>query len=167
MKENEIRLLAELLKNSKKSDRELGKILGLSQATVSRTRAKLERDGVIQEYTIIPDFKKLGIELLAITFGVWSPEKIKEYSEGERVEKAKRFLSDYPNAIFASSGEGLKKGRMVITLHKNYTEYAKFMGQARSEWAGLVDLESFIISLKADVAPIPFSFRNLGKYVEK
>jgi DNA-binding Lrp family transcriptional regulator len=167
MKETEIRLLAELLKNSKKSDRELGKILGLSQATVSRTRSKLERDGVIQEYTIIPDFTKLGIELLAITFGVWSPEKIKEYSEGERVEKAKRFLSDYPNAIFASSGEGLEKGRVVISLHKNYTEYAKFMGQARSEWAGLVDLESFIISLKADVAPIPFSFRNLGKYVEK
>jgi len=167
MKETEIKLLAELLKNSKKSDRELGKILGLSQATVSRTRSKLERDGVIQEYTIIPDFKKLGIELLAITFGVWSPEKIEEYSEGERVEKAKRFLSDYPNAIFASSGEGLEKGRMVITLHKNYTEYAQFMDQARSEWAGLVDLESFIISLKADVSPIPFSFRNLGKYVEK
>jgi DNA-binding Lrp family transcriptional regulator len=167
MKETEIKLLAELLKNSKKSDRELGKILGLSQATVSRTRSKLERDGVIQEYTIIPDFKKLGIELLAITFGVWSPEKIKEYSEGERVEKAKRFLSDYPNAIFASSGEGLEKGRMVITLHKNYTEYAQFMDQARSEWAGLVDLESFIISLKADVSPIPFSFRNMGKYVEK
>ena len=167
MKETEIKLLAELLKNSKKSDRELGKILGLSQATVSRTRSKLERDGVIQEYTIIPDFKKLGIELLAITFGVWSPEKIKEYSESERVEKAKRFLSDYPNAIFASSGEGLEKGRMVITLHKNYTEYAQFMDQARSEWAGLVDLETFIISLKADVSPIPFSFRNLGKYVEK
>ena len=167
MKENEIRLLAELLRNSKKSDRELGRVLGVSQATVSRTRTKLERDGVIQEYTVIPDFAKLGIELLAITFGVWSHEKIKEYSEGERLEKAKRFLSDYPNAIFASSGEGLEKSRVIISLHKNYTEYAEFMRQAKSEWAGLVDLESFIISLKADVAPIPFSFRNLGKYVEK
>jgi DNA-binding Lrp family transcriptional regulator len=167
MKENETKLIAELLENSKKSDRELGKTLGLSQATVSRTRTKLERDRVIQEYTIIPDFRKLGIELMAITFGTWSPAKIKEYSADERVEKAKNFLSKHPHVIFASSGQGLGKGRIVISLHKNYSEYSEFIEQARIEWAGLVDLETFIISLEGDVAPFSLSFRNLGKYVEK
>lgn len=167
MKDLELRIVSELFRNSDRSDRELAKILGTSQPTISRTLKKMKEEGTIKEHTIIPDFKKLGIELLAITFGVWAPEKIKEYPERERVEKAKKFLSDHPNAIFASSGQGLGKGRVMITFHKNYTDYIEFMRQAKSEWAGLVNLESFIISLETDVAPLPFSFRNLGKYLEK
>jgi DNA-binding Lrp family transcriptional regulator len=167
MKRQELKLVSELFKNSDRSDRELAKALGTSQPTVSRMLKKLKQEGVIREHAVIADFRKLGIELMAITFGAWSPEKIKEYSEAERVEKAKRFLSEHPNVIFASSGQGLGKGRVVITLHKNYSEYSEFMKQAKSEWADLVKLESFIISLGTDVAPFPFSFRNLGKYVRE
>ncbi len=167
MKRQELKLVSELFRNSDRSDRELAKALGTSQPTISRMLKKLKEEGIIKEQTIIADFRKLGIELMAITFGAWSPEKIKEYSERERVEKAKRFLSEHPNVILASSGQGLGKGRVVITLHKNYTEYNEFMKQAKNEWAGLVKLESFIISLEVDVASFPFSFKNLGKYVEK
>jgi DNA-binding Lrp family transcriptional regulator len=167
LKSLELKLVSELFKNSDRSDRELAKVLGVSQPTISRMRNRLKEQGVIKEHTIIADFAKLGFELVAITFGTWSPAKIKEYSEDERVEKAKRFLSEHPNVIFASSGQGLGKGRVMITLHKDYSDYVKLMGQAKTEWAGLVDLESFIISTKGDVAPFPLSFRNLGKYVGK
>jgi DNA-binding Lrp family transcriptional regulator len=167
MKDLELKLISELFKNSDRSDRELAKVLGVSQPTVSRTRVRLNKEGVIREHTIIPDFGKLGIELVAITFGVWSPAKIKEYSENERVEKAKKFLSEHPNVIFASSGQGIGKGRMMISVHKNYSDYSQFISHARTEWAGLVDLESFIISTKGDVAPLPLSFSNLGKYLER
>jgi DNA-binding Lrp family transcriptional regulator len=167
VRDRELKLVSELFKNSNRSDRELAKVLGVSQPTISRMRARLKEEGVIREHTIIADFRKLGIELLAMTFGVWSSEKIKEFSEAERVEKAKMFLSQHPNVIFASSGQGLRKGRVVITFHKDYSDYYQFINQARSEWAGLVDLESFIISLETDIAPFPFSLSNLGKYIEK
>jgi DNA-binding Lrp family transcriptional regulator len=167
LKDLELKLVSELFKNSDRSDRELAKVLGVSQPTISRMRNKLKEEGVVKEHTIIADFSKLGLELMAITLGVWSPTKIKEHSEEERVEKARRFLSEHPNVIFASSGQGLGRGRVMISLHKNYSDYSKFIGQAKSEWADLVDLESFIISLKGDIAPLPLSFRNLGKYVEK
>ena len=42
-------LLRELLKNSKRSDRELSKILGVSQPTITRARTKLVNEGVIKE----------------------------------------------------------------------------------------------------------------------
>lgn len=167
MKNLELKLISELFMNSDRSDRELAKVLGVSQPTVSRMRHKLKQEGIIKEHTIIADFAKLGIELMAITFGAWSPTRIKEYSEKERVEKAKNFLSEHPNVIYASSGQGLGRGRVIITLHKTYSDYSKFIGEAKTEWAGLVDLESFIISLKGDVAPFPLSFRNLGKYIEE
>jgi len=165
MRDIELKLVSELFKNSRRSDRELANALGVSQPTVSRMIRKLKEEGVIKEHTIIADFRKLGIELVAFTFGVWSPDKIKAYSEDERVEKAKRFLSEHPNVVFASSGEGLGMGRIVVSVHKNYTDYVEFMRQARSEWSGLVKLESFIMSLETDVVPFPFSLRNLGKYI--
>jgi len=167
MKDVELKLISELMKKSRRSDRELSKTLGISQPTVSRVIKRLKEEGVIKEETIIADFSKLGIELIAVTFGVWSPEKIKTIPERERIEKAKKFISEHPNVIFASSGRGLGKERMIITVHKDYADYNEFMKHARTEWAGLVELESFIISLKSDVAPFPFSLKSLGTYVEK
>ena len=61
------KLLRELLKNSKRSDRDLAKILKVSQPTITRTRHKLEKSGMIQDYTIIPDFEKMGFEILVVT----------------------------------------------------------------------------------------------------
>jgi DNA-binding Lrp family transcriptional regulator len=69
-----LRLVSEMLKNSKKSDRELAGILGVSQPTVSRTRVRIEND-YIKTYTIIPDFEKLGYQIMAFTFS-----KMKAYS---------------------------------------------------------------------------------------
>jgi len=165
MKDIELKLVSELFKNSRRSDRQLAKALGVSEPTISRVIRKLEREGVIKEYTLVADFRKLGIELVAFTFGVWSPEKMKDHPQDERVEKAKRFLSEHPNVIYASSGQGLKMDRLMVTVHKSYQDYSEFMRQARAEWEGLVRLESFIISLDSDVVTFPFSFRNMDKYI--
>jgi DNA-binding Lrp family transcriptional regulator len=67
-KDRMMELLHELLKNSKRSDRDLARILGISQPTVTRMRRKLERTGYVLEYTIIPDLTKLGYEIMAFTF---------------------------------------------------------------------------------------------------
>lgn len=44
MKDVELKLISELLKNSRRSDRELAKTLGVSQPTVSRTLKRLEKE---------------------------------------------------------------------------------------------------------------------------
>jgi len=59
MKNVEWKLISELMKDSRRSDRELAQAIGVSQPTVSRTIKKLEKEGYIKEYTIIPDFHKL------------------------------------------------------------------------------------------------------------
>ena len=59
MKEIKWKLLSELMKNSHRSDKELARVIGCSQPTVTRTRRRLEKEGCIREYTVIPDFHKL------------------------------------------------------------------------------------------------------------
>lgn len=138
------RLLQELFKNSKRSDRELAKVLGVSQPTVTRTRRKLEREGIIQDYTIVPDFRKMGFEILALTFVKMRPEILTP----EMMEKAKKYAAKFPNAIFASTGEGLGMTGVIITFHKNYTEYHNRVNQLRVDWKEVTeDIQTFIVSI--------------------
>jgi DNA-binding Lrp family transcriptional regulator len=67
MKNVELKLISELMKNSRRSYRELAKAVGVSQPTVSRTLKKLEKEGYIKEYTMIPDFLKLGYQIMGVT----------------------------------------------------------------------------------------------------
>jgi len=64
MKKIMMRLLLELMKDSKRSDRELAKVLGVSQPTVSRMRSRLVKEGIIREFTVIPNFVKMGYEIM-------------------------------------------------------------------------------------------------------
>jgi len=151
-------LLRELFKNSKRSDRELAKILGVSQPTITRTRHKLEREGMILDYTIVPDFRKMGFEILALTFvkmrpGILAPEKMKE---------AMNCAAKFPDAIFSSTGEGLGMTGVIISFHKNYTDYHEKVNMLRVDWKDFVeDIQTFVISIGARESK-GFSLTYLG-----
>ena len=59
-------ILHELINNSNRSDHELAETIGVSQPTVTRLRNQLEKEGTIQEYTIIPNLTKMGYSIMAI-----------------------------------------------------------------------------------------------------
>jgi DNA-binding Lrp family transcriptional regulator len=67
LKDVELRPISELMKNSRRSDRELAKVLAVSQPTVTRIRTRLEKEGCIKEYTMIPDFSQLGYQMMDVT----------------------------------------------------------------------------------------------------
>lgn len=138
------RLLRELLKDSNQSDRKLAETLNVSQPTISRIRKELEKTGMIQNYTIVPDFKKMGFEILAMTF-VEIPPKI---FTPQRIEEARKYAAKFPNAIFSAFGEGLGMNGVVISFHKNYAEYIERLKQLKVDWGSSVgDIQSFIVSL--------------------
>ena len=115
------KLLYELIKNSRRSDRDLAKVFGFSQPTITRTRRKLEDENYILQYTALPDFTKLGFELVAFTFTQsGSEEKAKAASLYE-------WLGEDHRVIFVAEGSGLGKNSIIATMHKNYTDYSHFI----------------------------------------
>ena len=137
-------LLRELLKNSKRSDRELAKILKVSQPTITRARHNLEKNGMIQDYTIIPDFKKMGFEILALTFVKMHPEILTP----QVTEEAKKYSAKWPNTIFASTGEGLGMTGVIMSFHPDYTDYHRKLNLLRVDWKDFTeDVQSFVVSL--------------------
>ncbi|MDH5267876.1 MAG: MarR family transcriptional regulator [Candidatus Bathyarchaeota archaeon] len=142
------KLLRELLNNSKRSDRELAKLLKVSQPTITRTRHKLEKSGMIQDYTITPDFSKMGFELLAITLIKMKPE----IRSPEVFKRAQKYTEKFPNAIFAGIGEGLGMTSAIISFHHDFTDYTRKWNQMRLDWKDyILDLKSFIVSLEDGV----------------
>ena len=76
------KVLRELLKNSKRSYRELAKSMGVSAATVINHVQRLESAGVLKDYSVRLDHERLGYELTVITEILVSKGKLLE-TEGE------------------------------------------------------------------------------------
>jgi len=156
MKEQTVKLLAELLKNSKRSDRELARVLNSSQPTITRTRQKLEREGLIKNYTIVADWKKLGFEIMAFTFIKMRPE----LRSKELFRKIKQYSEKFPFTIYVASGEGLGMTGVVIALHRSYRDYMQYLSLFRIEWKDYIeDIQSFITTLgESEIKELSFTY---------
>jgi len=156
----DMKLIAELLRDSKRSDRELAKALGASQPTVTRTRTRLVKEGVIKDFCIVPDFVKLGYEIMAIS-------SFRSKINKELAQKAKMVTMAKPNIIFAARVQGMGMNAVVISLHKNYTDYAKFIAEIVEE--GRDDLESYgsLIASFDDLVSKPLSLKYLAEQIGK
>jgi len=154
------KVLVELLKNSKKSDRKLAELVGVSQPTVTRTRSRLVKEGVIKEFTVIPDLPKMGFEILAINC---FRAKVSKEVRDKTIEKTMAS----PNILFSARCQGGGKNGITISLHRNYTEYSKFITTVLSEGADEIeDHETYLISLKDFIAK-PFSLKYIAELFEK
>jgi len=158
-----LKLLRELIRNSRRSDRELAKAIQASQPTVTRNRKVLGE--YIRSYTIVPEFSKIGYEILAFTFA-----KAKTYRRNAVEAKmgyATEWAMQHPNIIFASDGEGISKDVIVVSLHENYSKYADFMRDYSVSFADLLsDIQSFIISLKTGIIFKPFDLKYLAEDIK-
>jgi hypothetical protein len=65
--------------------------------------------------------------------------------------------------IFASDGEGLGKDAVIVSLHRDYSQYADFMREYTVNFADFViDVQSFIVSMKTGIIMKPFDLKYLA-----
>ena len=100
---------------------------------------------MIQDYTIVPDFKKMGFEILAVTLIKMRPD----FFTPEVFEEAKKYTQKFPNAIFTATGEGMGMTAAIFSFHHDYSDYHRKWNQMRLDWKDyLLDIQNFTISLK-------------------
>lgn len=157
-----LKLLYELIKNSRKSDREIAKALKISQPTVTRKRALLDKEGYIKEYTVIPNLEKMNYEIIAVSFLAFSEAK------PELTEQAREWCENQPSVIFAGGGEGLGVHSLMVSVHKDYASFSRLITKLREDWQpNLKDVQSFLMSVgRKEQIYKPFSFRYLTETAE-
>jgi DNA-binding Lrp family transcriptional regulator len=156
-----IKLVFELIKNSKRSDRDLAKTLGISQPTVTRLRKALEKEA-IKQYTVIPNLSYLGFDVIALTF-FRSKELVHPL-----FENGQKWGKQQPSVVYASTGQGIDSDGVVVSMHRNYADFVKYYQLFRRDWGKyLQDFKVFLISEKGSIIMKPFSFNYLIDAYEK
>jgi DNA-binding Lrp family transcriptional regulator len=166
LRDIELRLISELMKNSRRSDREIAKSLKSSQPTVSRLLKKLEKQGYIREFTAIPDFRKLGFEVTAITLIKLKTLTEEELRKAQEIS-AKDMKEKAPDEIVLfRRGMGGGYDGVIISLHKSYSDYVKLLNRIY-EYA-FIDILStldFIIDLNDQKQYRSLTFSTLARYL--
>jgi len=166
MKELERRLIAELIRNSRRSDRELAKAVGCSQPTVSRMIRRLEKEGYIKEYTMIPEFHRLGYEIMALTFIQNEKKSGMEELEDLRTKGRELEKNSAVSALFIMNGIGRDSNRVILSLHESYSSFADFVRLMKQLAAYNVHyVDSFLISTTDKSHSRPLTFAVLGDRV--
>lgn len=163
LKPIDYKLLMELLKNSHRSDRQLAKVLDISQPTITRRRNLLEKE-IIESYTTIPKWEKLGYEIFAITL-----VKIKAViASKERYAKVRKrgveWLMNQHKVVMAGSCRGMGVDSFMMSFHKSYSDYDEFMRNYRLELGDTIDdIQSILVNLRGKELIKPFDFKYLAE----
>lgn len=168
MKPIELKLVCELIRNSRRSDRELALAIGVSQPTVSRMIKRLKEEGVIREYTMIPDFTRLGYEIMALTLINVSPAANRQ--EGEKTAVLGLVKEGLGSIIMLEEGLGWRHTGVIISVHKSYSDYSQFIQEFKK--ASLTadvrqNIESFLINLKDEVRYFPLTLRAFAEQTSR
>ena len=117
------KILAELVDNSKSSFAEIGRKLSLHPNVVAYRVNKLERTGIIKDYTAYLDLEKLGLAE-QILVGASFPRDVER---DDIIEK----IAAIPQTVKVVSSLGEPEG-LVFLIGKNKTEIDKLMTKLRS-----------------------------------
>ena len=157
-------LLRELLKDSSRSDRALAKTVGMSQPTVSRNKKFLKEKGLITGFSVVPNFFKIGYELMALTFvrTKTSLSSIEERQKGHEI--VRNWMMKQPNVIFCSYCRGLDSDGFMISLHASYKDFDDFIEKHNRALGNLLDgIKSSLVNLDESQVIKPLHFKYLAE----
>ncbi len=166
LKPAEARLLVELMKDSHRSDRQLAKTIGVSQPTIGRHMHKLLSTGMIREFTVVPDFAKLGYEILAITLIKRKRLFTKYELEQLRKDIEKRQEAIPLEILMFERGMGMDFNGVILSYHKDYSEFSVFLRLIKE--TGFLDVDSqgiFLVNLKDEIHFFPLSLSRIAQSI--
>lgn len=137
------------------SDRGLAKVVETSQPTISRTRGKMMKNGLIT-YFAVPDLPEIGYKILAFT----EIHGLIEYM-GDFIEN----LKGINNVVYAAVTPGKL---FIISAHWDIADYTQFKAECMNS-GGIVESRFLVTSLTKTVKPLQFSslVNNLDRWKQR
>jgi DNA-binding Lrp family transcriptional regulator len=157
------KLLKELFKNSRRSDRELSRSIGMSQPTITRRRTNLEKS-LLEGYTAIPKWEKIGFEIVAFTFVKHRIKFVKKEVREQVFNNVREWMKKQPCVLLAIDGLGMGYDAVFVSVHKNYSDFTEFINRHNSDLAEfLIDSQSFVANYNPTTVKKQFHLKYLAE----
>ncbi|WP_297520831.1 Lrp/AsnC family transcriptional regulator [Thermococcus sp.] len=115
----DMRIMKLLSKNARLTYKELAEILGTTRQRVSRRMERLEKNGVIKKYTVIPDYDALGYVhvILGVTVKPTTnlDEIIPKLMEDENIKVIQRSLGSHNLVLHIVGPKDMKELERIIS----------------------------------------------------
>jgi hypothetical protein len=83
-----------------------------------------------------------------------------------KIDDVKKYANQWANAIYASRGEGMGMTGVIISLHRNYTDYLQRLTLFRKDWSKyLEELQSFVTAVGEGTIK-EFSLEYIAEYLK-
>jgi DNA-binding Lrp family transcriptional regulator len=154
------KMLAELIRDPRRSDRQLGEAIGVSQPTASRIRGVVEGEGYVKEFTTIPNLPKVGYHVLAANF-----VKLDHNSRLPPLDASsfKGFSAGSDAVVSFRRGLGLGFDAVIVSVHRDFAACDRFRNLIRKSLAQqILDLDTFLVDLDDEKDSLPLTFSLLA-----
>lgn len=133
---NEKKVLVSLIKHPHANDGKLSELTGVKKSSVAAIKARLKKQGIYST-RVVPDFQRLGAELITLVFGKFSPEtKI----EARRKTKAYREVTAAPELVYARN---TNTEFSAVCVSKNITDTKRLVDYLISSYGKYEFFEEF------------------------
>ena len=145
------------------SDRQLAKEIGVSQPTVTRRRAKLEKTA-LDGYTAVPKWAAMGFEILAISMVKSHPSAGVRKNAKASIARVVKWTMDQPNVIMASGCRGMGRNGVMMSVHKSYADFDRFMVEHKRELGDLFsEIDTALVNLGGTEIVKPLHLKYLAE----
>jgi len=140
---NEKKFLISLLEDGAKTDSKISKETGISKATCSRIRKKLNKS-LISDYVPIIELDKVGINVFLVLTFQW-----KSFNNEELTKKTFNELEKNSSVIFLANGESSEISTVIFMGFKNLEEYHNYLKEFRRKYGSYVsNINSLLLPSK-------------------
>lgn len=155
--ENDKEVLRQIIEHAKIPDSKIAEGIGISPQAVFKIRNKLEELGIIQGYTPIIDFKKIGIHVMALLVIRLKPEVWSRYSDdlvSDRISKIPYIVSAYRVADARAS-------HILLFGFRDTEQKEHYLSQMQTKYSNEIEIkEVYTFSVDKIIIQNPISLLN-------
>jgi Lrp/AsnC family transcriptional regulator, leucine-responsive regulatory protein len=150
-------VLRKIIEHSRIPDSKIAEDVGISPQAVFKIRNKLEELGIIQGYTPIIDFKKIGIQVLAILIIRIKPEAWSRYQDFEISAR----ICKIPYVIAAYRVANAQASHILVMGFRDTQQKEYYLNHMQTENADDVEIkESYTFSVDQIITQNPIGLLN-------
>lgn len=155
--ENDKDVLRKIIEHAKTPDSKIADDMGISPQAVFKIRTKLEELGIIKGYMPIIDFKKIGINVLALLVIRLTPDVWNRYSDqlvSERISKIPYIISAYRVADARAS-------HILLIGFRDTSQKEQYLSQIQTRYTNDIEIkEVYTFSVDKIITQNPIGLLN-------